>query len=90
MSEIEVLEEDLRIGSRILEWEIGDIWGHVGVRLPKNDGVAVKLFRTPDDGDKDNWIVHKNRVEPTVARRMKAPAYYDSGLLLTVARESNM
>ena len=61
MSEIEVLEEDLRIGSRILEWEIGDIWGHVGVRLPENNGVAVKLFRTPDDGDKDNWIVHFDR-----------------------------
>lgn len=58
MSSVELLEEELRIASRILEWDIGDIWGHVGVRLPDKDAVAVKLFRAPDEGEKENWIVH--------------------------------
>jgi len=47
-------EEDLKIASKILEWEIGDIWGHVGVRLPENQGIAVKLFRPPDDDDEED------------------------------------
>ena len=34
MSDIDVLEEELRIASSILEWEMGDIWGHVATRLP--------------------------------------------------------
>jgi len=51
-------EEDLKIASKILEWEIGDIWGHVGVRLPENQGIAVKLFRPPDDDDEEDWLVH--------------------------------
>ena len=36
---IRVIEEELRIACKILEWEIGDIWGHVGVRLPENKGI---------------------------------------------------
>lgn len=51
------LEEDLKIASKILEWEIGDIWGHVGVRLPEDQGIAVKLFRLPDDEEQD-WLVY--------------------------------
>jgi len=35
MDSITALEGDLRIASQILEWEIGDIWGHVGVRQDK-------------------------------------------------------
>lgn len=62
---ISMLEEDLKIASKILEWEIGDIWGHVGVRLPEREGIAVKLFRLPegedvDEGEDDDedWIIH--------------------------------
>jgi len=50
-------EEELKIGAKILEWEIGDIWGHVGARLPDNKGVAVQMFRRPEEGTKD-WLVH--------------------------------
>ena len=58
MDSISALESDLRIASKILEWEIGDIWGHVGVRLPDGRGIAVKLFRLPDDEREDDWLVH--------------------------------
>jgi L-fuculose-phosphate aldolase len=51
------LEQELSIGARILEWEIGDVWGHVGVRLPGDKGIAVQLFRRPEEGKKD-WLVH--------------------------------
>jgi ribulose-5-phosphate 4-epimerase/fuculose-1-phosphate aldolase len=51
------LEQELNIAAKILEWEIGDIWGHVGVRLPDNRGIAVRLFRRPETGKKD-WLVH--------------------------------
>ena len=50
-------EEELNIAAKILEWEIGDLWGHVGVRLPDNRGIAVRLFRRPERGKKD-WLVH--------------------------------
>src|SRR5919106_3330787 len=49
-------EEELKIAAKILEWEIGDIWGHVGVRLPEDKGIAVQMFRRPEDGNKD-WLV---------------------------------
>jgi ribulose-5-phosphate 4-epimerase/fuculose-1-phosphate aldolase len=50
-------EEELKIAAKILEWEIGDIWGHVGVRLPENQGIAVQMFRRPDEEGKANWLV---------------------------------
>lgn len=50
-------EEELNIAAKILEWEIGDLWGHVGVRLPDNRGIAVRLFRRPERCKKD-WLVH--------------------------------
>lgn len=53
-----VLEEDLKIASKILEWEIGDIWGHVGARLPENQGIAVKLFRPAEDEGEQDWLVY--------------------------------
>ena len=56
-SAIKLAEQELRIASKILEWEIGDVWGHVGVRLPENKGIAVQLFRRPEEGKKD-WLVH--------------------------------
>ena len=54
---IKLAEEELRIACKILEWEIGDIWGHVGARLPENKGIAVQLFRRAEEGRKD-WLVH--------------------------------
>jgi ribulose-5-phosphate 4-epimerase/fuculose-1-phosphate aldolase len=56
-SAIKLAETELKIGAKILEWEIGDVWGHVGVRLPENRGVAVQMFRRPEEGNKD-WLVH--------------------------------
>jgi ribulose-5-phosphate 4-epimerase/fuculose-1-phosphate aldolase len=57
MSELDVIEEDLKIASRILEWEIGDIWGHVGTRMPSGEGVTLKLFRKPEEEGVEDWIV---------------------------------
>jgi ribulose-5-phosphate 4-epimerase/fuculose-1-phosphate aldolase len=50
-------EQELRIAAKILEWEIGDVWGHVGVRLPGDRGIAAQLFRRAEEGNKD-WLVH--------------------------------
>jgi L-fuculose-phosphate aldolase len=58
MESINILESDLRIASKILEWEIGDMWGHVGVRLPDGNGIAVKLFRMPEEEGAEDWLVH--------------------------------
>jgi ribulose-5-phosphate 4-epimerase/fuculose-1-phosphate aldolase len=54
---VKLAEKELRIGAQILEWEIGDIWGHVGVRLPDHDGIAVQMFRRAESSKKD-WLVH--------------------------------
>ena len=51
------LEEDLKVASRILEWEIGDIWGHVGARTPSGEGILVKMFRLPEIEDAEDWLV---------------------------------
>jgi L-fuculose-phosphate aldolase len=51
------LKADLKIASTILEWEMGDIFGHVGVRLPSGEGIACKMFRFAGDEDED-WLVH--------------------------------
>lgn len=50
------IERDLGIAARILEWEIGDIWGHVGARLPGGRGIAVRMFRRAERGGRD-WLV---------------------------------
>ena len=50
-------DEELRVAAKILEWEIGDIWGHVGVRLPEDDGIAVQMFRSPEDEGAKDWLV---------------------------------
>lgn len=50
-------EEELNVAAKILEWEIGDIWGHVGMRLPENQGIAVQLFRRAEESKKE-WLVH--------------------------------
>lgn len=57
MSELDVLEDDLKIASRILEWEVGDIWGHVGTRMPSGEGVTLKMFRRPEQEDVEDWII---------------------------------
>ena len=54
---VKLAEQELNIACKILEWEIGDIWGHVGVRLPDNKTIAVQLFRRAEEGNKD-WLVH--------------------------------
>lgn len=54
---IKTAEKELDIACKILEWEIGDIWGHVGVRLPDDKGIAVQMFRRAESGTKD-WLVH--------------------------------
>lgn len=56
-NDINQLEADLRIASEILEWEFGDVFGHVGVRLPGGDGIACKAFR-PASATEPDWIVH--------------------------------
>lgn len=56
---LSTLEADLLIASTILEWEAGDIFGHVGVRMPGGEGVACKLFRPAGMAkDEENWLVH--------------------------------
>jgi ribulose-5-phosphate 4-epimerase/fuculose-1-phosphate aldolase len=54
---IRLAEKELKIAAKILEWEIGDMWGHVGVRLPEGRGIAVQMFRRPEEGKKE-WLVH--------------------------------
>lgn len=57
MKELEVLEEDLKVASKVLEWETGDIWGHVGARLPSGEGVTVKMFRKPEAEGIEDWVI---------------------------------
>src|SRR3989304_10419747 len=57
-STAKLFEKELKIAAEILAWEIGDIWGHVGVRLPEKEGIAVKLFRLPEGEGKKDWIIH--------------------------------
>lgn len=52
-----IAERELKIAAEILEWEIGDIWGHVGVRLPEEDGIAVQMFRRPEEAANKDWLV---------------------------------
>ena len=56
MGEAENLEKELRVGTAILEWELGDIIGHVGVRLPDNEGIAVKLLRVDQEDKYQDWM----------------------------------
>jgi len=45
MNEIDRLKQDLILASTILEWDIGDIWGHVSARLPDGKGFMLKHLR---------------------------------------------
>jgi ribulose-5-phosphate 4-epimerase/fuculose-1-phosphate aldolase len=56
---LSTLEADLKIASTILEWESGDIFGHVGVRMPGGEGIACKLFRPAGQAKgEEDWLVH--------------------------------
>jgi hypothetical protein len=66
-------EEELRIGAKILEWEIGDIWGHVGARLLGDNGIAVQMFRPPEQGNK-NWLV---RFDHSLYHTQRTESWYD-------------
>ena len=57
MDDIEVLEDDLRTSSTIIEWEMGDIIGHVGVRLPDDKGIAIKLLRVAQEDKDQDWMM---------------------------------
>ena len=57
MSDFDELQDDLVTASTILEWEFGDIIGHVGVRLPEGEGIAVKMLRAPQVGG-EHWMMH--------------------------------
>lgn len=50
-------EKELKLAAQILEWEIGDLWGHVGVRLPDQNGIAVQMFRRPEEDGAEDWLV---------------------------------
>ena len=54
---LKTIEDELNTAAKILEWEIGDIWGHVGARLPEDKGIAVHMFRRAENSKKD-WVVH--------------------------------
>jgi len=45
LNEIDQLKQELILASSILEWDIGDIWGHVSVRLPDGQGFLLKHLR---------------------------------------------
>jgi ribulose-5-phosphate 4-epimerase/fuculose-1-phosphate aldolase len=45
MNDIDRLKQDLILASTILEWDIGDIWGHVSARLPDGKGFMLKHLR---------------------------------------------
>jgi hypothetical protein len=50
MDKLDVMNQDLRISSTILEWEMGDIWGHVALRVPgKDNSIAVNVFRPAEE-----------------------------------------
>jgi ribulose-5-phosphate 4-epimerase/fuculose-1-phosphate aldolase len=72
------IEEDLGIACDILEWESGDIFGHVGMRLPDGSGVACKAFR-PASITEPDWRVHfdwdAKKIRGTGGPPMEWPMY---------------
>ncbi|HEY7319078.1 MAG TPA: class II aldolase/adducin family protein [Candidatus Binatia bacterium] len=55
---VKTLERDLKIASSILEWEMGDVWGHIGARLPGGKGIVVKSIRPPaGEEERKDWLV---------------------------------
>jgi ribulose-5-phosphate 4-epimerase/fuculose-1-phosphate aldolase len=57
LGQVDIIHDELKMGSKILEWEFGDIIGHIGVRLPDGN-IAVKLFRPPEEEGVEDWLVH--------------------------------
>ena len=72
------IEEDLGIACTILEWESGDIFGHVGARLPDGSGIACKAFR-PASAEEPDWRVHfdwdAKKISGTGGPPMEWPMY---------------
>ena len=56
--DIKTIDEDLITASKMLEWELGDIWGHVGARIPGEDAIALKLFRPAAEAPDEDWLIH--------------------------------
>ena len=79
VNDIEVLEGDLRTSSTILEWEFGDIIGHIGVRLPDDKGIAVKLLRVAQENKDEDWLMQfdfdGNKLSGTGTVPGEAPIY---------------
>ena len=79
MNDVDILEGDLQTASTILEWEFGDIIGHVGVRLPDGAGIAVKLLRVAQEDRDQDWLVHfdfdGNKLSGTGTVPGEAPIY---------------
>ena len=79
MSDVATLEGDLRTASTILEWEFGDIIGHVGVRLPHGAGIAVKLLRVAQEDKDQDWLMRfdfdGNKLSGTGTVPGEAPIY---------------
>lgn len=79
MDDVEVLESDLRLATTLLEWEFGDIIGHVGVRLPDGKGIAVKLLRVAQEDKDEDWLMHfdfeGNKLSGTGTVPGEAPIY---------------
>ncbi len=57
MGDLDVMQQELRTASTILEWEMGDIWGHVASRVPNEDQIAVKVFRPAEEPGVQDWFV---------------------------------
>jgi L-fuculose-phosphate aldolase len=79
MSDIDDLQTDLVTASTILEWEFGDIIGHVGVRLPDEKGIAVKMLRVGQEDKDTDWLMtfdmEGNKLSGTGTVPGEAPIY---------------
>ena len=56
--DIKTIDEELVTASKMLEWELGDIWGHVGARIPGEEAIALKLFRPAAEAPDEDWLIH--------------------------------
>ena len=56
--DIKTIDEELVTASKMLEWELGDIWGHVGARIPGEEAIALKLFRPAAEAPDEEWLIH--------------------------------
>jgi len=66
MNDLDQLKQDLILASSILEWDIGDIWGHVSARLPDRSGFLLKHLRhqVKDPNNPEEVIAFDNDGKP--------------------------